>query len=753
MKSGITGSGGSAKGRAQIEDKAKAFAESQGIDWNAISTDAKMNILRDAGANGRLGKMKTDERNIWREQAKALGWNHETCFEHTTYEALTTEQRFDRAYKFAARHLAEEFRTAAVITHEKLGLYAARGLIGVGISGGPDDIKAVVQLIEERGIRFRGEHVALVTGIMDSQVRVTNTAQIRTEQAVLDRVRENAGNKTEALSAQAISQEIARSGVTFTGEQRAAIHALGEGGRLTMLTGAAGVGKTTLLEPVVEAWHADRCFEQGGREVVGTAMAWRQADALRDAGIRKIYALEPLLAMMQRGDFTASRNTVLVVDEVSQIGPRQMLKLLELQAQTGMPIKMLGDREQAQAIEAGDSMALLFRALPKEAKPELLTTMRQTSERGREIAGLFREGAADVALDMKRADGNAMLLGGDRSQVISQIADLYIERRDVLLGSGSKRGITVTAPTNDDAAEIGVAIRARLKARGEIAEQENVYGAIDLRGQTYDLALAAGDKVRLFRRTWGAIEGQSQQIGNNGDVVTVLAETTDGLRIRTKDGRVADVRWQRMMDEKTNRLFLGHGHALTIDAAQGITSDEHINALPRGTSGVTGFTSYVAESRARGITWTMISEGALFEAERRQQALGETTPITTDHLWQRAAKDMANKPYKALGIDLLAASQRDRERALDTFAQVNHWIEDAVRQDPNTGVKVADQVRAEAIDASLGRQRRGMEAAIAENTAMLTDIRRQQEANQHLRALANTAAVAVGSRPSPGPAG
>ena len=46
-----------------------------------------------------------------------------------------------------------------------------------------------------------------------------------------------------------------------------------------------------------------------------------------------------------------------------------MLKLLELQASTGMTIKMLGDREQAQAIEAGDAIEILRRALPPEALP------------------------------------------------------------------------------------------------------------------------------------------------------------------------------------------------------------------------------------------------------------------------------------------------------------------------------------------------------------------------------------------------
>ena len=164
--------------------------------------------------------------------------------------------------------------------------------------------------------------------------------------------------------------------------------------------------------------------------------------------------------MIDSGEFKANRNTVLVLDEASQIGPRPLLKLLELQAKTGMTIKMLGDREQAQAIEAGDSIEILRRALPPEALPVLLTTIRQMTKRGRDIAGLFREGDAEQALRMKRADGHAMLVGGDRDQVVAQIADLYIARRDILLGSGSKRGITVTAPTNEDVADISQAIRA-----------------------------------------------------------------------------------------------------------------------------------------------------------------------------------------------------------------------------------------------------------------------------------------------------
>jgi hypothetical protein len=745
----------------QILTKAKKFASAQGLDWDDLPVEKKLDIVEEASADGRLGKLKTDERRIWREQASAIGWEHHTVMEDAHHPLLLEAERLDRAYKFAARHLAQEFHTAAVVSHEKLGMYAARGLIGSGIAGGTEDIRRVVELIEERGIRLKGEQVALLVGMFDGQVKVTNTAQIRIEAALADVARATARDKGGALSVAELQDAIRASGIDFTDEQRSAIHAFGEGGALTLLTGVAGAGKTTLLQPLVVAWKADTRFGAGGREVIGAATAWRQAEALRDAGIARTYALQPLLKMIEAGEFKASRNTVLVLDEVSQTGPRPMLKLLELQQRTGMTIKMLGDREQAQAIEAGDTIEILRRVLPVEALPSLLSTMRQATKRGRELASLFRDGKAEQALAIKRQDGTARLVGGDRDQVVRQIADLYIERKDILRGSGSKRGVTISAPTNDDAAEISQAIRRRLKERGEIGTDEVVYRAIDQRGQTYDLAIATGDKLRLFRRTWGTVDGKQCQVGNNGDVVEVVGRTNEAVRLRTKDGLLADVEWRRLADGETNRLMLGFGHALTIDAAQGITSDEHINALPRGTSGVTAFTSYVAESRSRGTTWTVISEAAVYEAERHRQALGDITPITSDDLWARAAEDMSEKPYKGLGIDLLDAARTDREKAVDAFIATNHAMETAQLDNPNWGREALARLQALALNESLGRHLAGLDHALQQNAAELQDTIRAREAADHLRFLRAEAIAAKraidqatrGASASPSPGG
>lgn len=265
-----------------ILSKAKDFAMNQGIDWETISAEQKLDLLEQASAEGRLGKMKVDERNIWREQAAAIEWEHQSVPEETQYQHLTDDERFERAYQFAARHLAKEFHTAAVIDHEKLGMYAARGLIGTDIAAGPDDITHVVGLLEERGIQIARpardgrqelEHVALVVGQFDGQLRISNTAQIRLEEKLSNLAHESAHDRSAALPTQQLRPAIAQSAIKFTIEQRAAIHALGEGGALALLTGGAGAGKTTLLQPVVDAWQADTRFDPKGS---GEGSDWRR---------------------------------------------------------------------------------------------------------------------------------------------------------------------------------------------------------------------------------------------------------------------------------------------------------------------------------------------------------------------------------------------------------------------------------------------------------------------------------------------
>lgn len=725
------------KGRRKREQDARAFAERQGLDWDVLAADRKFKILQVAGLSERLAKHAgKNDREIWEQQALALGWRHTSVLEGADGTLAADGDRYDRACAFAARHLAREFHTAAVLDHDKLRMYAARGLIQTGATG-IHDIDRIVELIEQRGIRFRGEHVALLIGSSKGIVRVTNTGQVRTEADVARRSQEIAAQRTGALSAEAIRAAIDASGLDFTREpdhgaaQRAAIFALGTGGNLSVLTGAAGAGKTTLLKPLVAAYRADTTFSPQGRDVIGLATAWRQADALRDAGIRSSFALSRFLRRVKAGQQPLSANTVLVIDEISQIAPRPFLKLLELQAEHGFVIKGLGDREQVQAIEAGDTIEILRRVLPPSAMPVIDTTVRQIGRNEREtrrlrrIAGLFRDGKAAEALAMKREDGTALMVGGDYGQVVDRIAELYLQRRDQLLAAGAQYDVTISALTNDDAAQISQAVRNRLKARGEIGDAETIYRAIDQRGQQYNLPLATGDKVRLFRKTAALIDGKRGEIGNNGDIVEVVSQGASGLRLRDAKGRTGLVEWRRLRDTETNRLLLGWGHALTIDSAQGITSGEHINALPRGSAGITAFKSYTAESRHISRSWTMIAEGAVREAVMASRALGDAEPIKPADLWDRVAEDMSEKPYKSLATDLLGKIRHDHDAAADLLIRADLRLDAQRVAGRDHAREVHARLRSDAARRGVAGQVAALTEAINRNADIVMDVAHQ----------------------------
>ena len=69
----------------------------------------------------------------------------------------------------------------------------------------------------------------------------------------------------------------------------------------------------------------------------------------------------------------------------------------------------------------------------------------------------------------------------------------------------------------------------------------------------------------------------------------------------------------------------------------------------------------------------------------------------------RAAADMSEKPYKGLGIDLMAAALRDREQAVDTYIACHQIMESAKLADPDAGPKAFRRLRAAAVNESLGR--------------------------------------------------
>jgi ATP-dependent exoDNAse (exonuclease V) alpha subunit len=195
----------------------------------------------------------------------------------------------------------------------------------------------------------------------------------------------------------------AASGLDFTSDhglqQREMIEKIGTSGRAVVGTGVAGSGKTVLLQPLIEAWHED------GRKTIGVTLAWRQTGGLKEAGVQQAMALARFLHPAVVPNLNLDAKTVVVIDEIAQVGTKQVLDLARLQAQYGFQIAGLGDDKQCQSIEAGSTVRLFQKSLGTDQVPELLNTIRQRAERDRETTMLFRDGKAAEALERKDQDG------------------------------------------------------------------------------------------------------------------------------------------------------------------------------------------------------------------------------------------------------------------------------------------------------------------------------------------------------------
>jgi len=640
-------------------DAARAYARSAGLDWDTLDPARKVGLAKQ-GVQGDPRGAKQDDLGdwaSWRRQAAALGWRHRGVLDPAKVQAPQPlpdrAARLEHAYQVALGLFDKSLQRRAVADGADARVAAARGLVAAGVAG-PEDIDAVTRAFATRGVRQDGQATGLVWGLVaDAQgqeaVRLTTTLQADREAELVRLAQAAAADRSGALSPAALDAAVARvetrTGVDFAATehgraQRAVLDQLGQGGRLAVAVGVAGAGKSTLLAPLVDAWHA------GGRTVYGAALAWRQTDDLAAAGIPEARraAVSVFLDRVAAGTLAPDRDSVVVVDELALLGTRQLLDLLRLQERHGFGLVAVGDPRQCQSVEAGPVVDLLRRALGPDAIPEILTTVRQGTERERATSLLFRDGQAAEALARKREDGTARLLPGDYRQVVAGIAALWQERRTA---NAHDPGYTlsVSAPTNRDARELGGAIRLHRRAAGELGPDQVVLEACDQAGDAYELPLAVGDRVRLFARTNASHADRSRGIlGNNGSVLEVRTVGAAGVTLRNAGGREGLVAWDTLRDGRSGRIRLAYGDVLTIDATQGLTSTEHIEAMPAGTAAVNAYKAYTAASRHRRATYLVTAEGA----ERREVAgrrpLGDARPIREGDVWANMGRNLSRQP-------------------------------------------------------------------------------------------------------------
>ncbi|MFL5927820.1 MAG: MobF family relaxase, partial [Gaiellaceae bacterium] len=382
-------------------------------------------------------------------------------------------------------------------------------------------------------------------------------------EGALARRDENAGLVPEAAVAAALERRPMLSREQATMVRRVTR----DGDGVQLITGKAGTGKTFALDAAREAWEAS------GYRVIGAAVARRAARELQDgAGIESTSLAALLQDLRDGGDGAFPRRAVVVVDEASMAGTRQLAELLDHAEAASAKVVLVGDPHQLPEIDAGGA----FRALLTRTEPIVLTENRRQREAWeRDALDQLRDGRPDEAVARYERHGRVVL--GEGAEDVRQrlVADWW-----KAAGEGDAAMI---AARRADVADLNGRARALMRASGHLGSDALRVG---------DREFALGDHVVTLKnaRHLGVVNG------TRGVVDGVDTENL-ALSVRTIDGY--DVTLPRSYLEAQTAHggpTLDHGYAITGHKAQGMTTGK---AFVLGTDDLYREWGYTALSRHR----------------------------------------------------------------------------------------------------------------------------------------------------------
>ena len=526
------------------------------------------NASRMAGVNKltRAGKSHDNDPEVrhgrWRDEAQGFCEREELVAAVTGNRVEIGREAIreltDRLDDLPA-HLAREeavFRRPDMV---EAAANAAAGLIG------PEALKTAIERLrrnpEIERLEPKKPTAESLAGMVHTEVYSTRH-NLGLEQAVKDMASSMASDAGHGLPEEAVAlklETLLDRNYPLSQEQSLAIrHTTVEGGRVAVIEGAAGSGKTTTLRPITDL------HREHGYEIVPTAVAWRTAVALGDDCDARPYCVDKLLKLAAKGQLEIGRNTLIVVDEAGMLSTRQAHHILQLSERHGAKVVFAGDTRQQQPVEAGPGLRLIrdvassvrvdrIRRQKADLEDVLVHVRKETPEQARFRAGLTSREERDAIL----ADYEAMekkplftpwqvavseaLRDGEAEQAIeawrlrSRLHLCYDEEKTLrrLVDDWARhvqaepdKSAVVLARTRAEARALSWLMRERVLAQTPDAKRAVIEVSRDLDGRvTEPLEIAVGDRLRI-----GATQWEKQLF--NGTVVTI-----EGIEMQDREVR------------------------------------------------------------------------------------------------------------------------------------------------------------------------------------------------------------------------
>lgn len=416
------------------------------------------------------------------------------------------------------------------------------------------------------------------------------------------------------------------------------------------VVGRPGSGKTYATAACVEA------LVSSGVPVAGCAVSATAAAELeatvgfrRHTGRPAQTIASLLVELEQHGDRLVT-GTVLLVDEASMVGTRDLARLAAHVDAAGGCIKLVGDPDQHASVDTGG----VFKALAARRGPDLVQLVgnrRQKDPNERAAIEAYRAGRVGDALDRYDAAGRVVRQPTARATYDALVQDWWADRQ-----AGSPA--PMLAGTNAARRALNARARSLLEAEGELTgEPLNAHGR----------QFMVGDEVVARRNDRSLHRPGSTTSVKNGSIGKVVEVDTDRGELVvdfTREGTL------RLPAEYLTAGHVEHAYSRTTYGIQGATLDR---ARYHPSDAFHFEEGYVAVTRATDATHLYVVDGDVDDETGHHviEEVGTGLPTLAEALARRRDQRLATETdplaldAARLGRAHTLAELRDRSRALD----------------------------------------------------------------------------------------
>jgi len=430
-------------------------------------------------------------------------------------------------------------------------------------------------------------------------------------------------------STAAVTRALADRG-ELSGEQQQMVRAVSTSrAAILPVVGRPGSGKTYATEACVAALRA------GGVPAVGCAVSATAAAELQAAAGLHSTTVASLVSRLDRGDYRLDPHTVVILDEASMAGTRDLARLARHATSVGGRIVLVGDPDQHAPVDCGG----VFRYLAN--RPGVLSLVennRQEDPVERLAIDEYRQGRIADALARYDDSGRVVRCSTAGECYDAMVADWYV---------AWNKGETdpMIAGPNSTRRALNSRARRLLKAEGHLTGP-----ALSVAG----LEFMAGDLVVARRndRTLHALRSRSfVKNGSAGRVAAVDLGAAELVVAFDKEGTV------RIPADYLAGGHLEHGYARTTYLTQGAT---HGTGRYHPTDSARFEEGYVALTRARHQTRIYVVEGDNHVTDETGHGQPETDEVGLDTI----TSSMTRRSTNTTAHSLDPATARVTEQAL-----------------------------------------------------------------------------------------